>query len=132
MPYLAFRTRQSARVQNFIAAIVPHPVTGDPPSVQSLAAENALGVRVQRGQQVTDIYLNLQADGRRMHVNTNNTIAGWDTDAYLLAWTRPVDRMDDPGAARRIFVADGSYLRRDGKVYLHSLAKVFQVWEPGA
>jgi hypothetical protein len=133
MPYLAFRTSESVRVQKFIIAIIPYgdAGAGDLPTIQSLAGNDALGVRVQRGNAITDVYLNLQADGRRMHLNSNNTIAGWDTDAYLLAWTRPGEHLDDPAAITRFFVSCGSYVRREGKVYLDSLSKVFAVWEPG-
>ena len=66
-----------------------------------------------------------------MHLNTNNRIAGWDTDAYLIAWTRPAARMDDPGAVSRFFVSCGSYVRREDRVYLDSLSKVDAVWKPG-
>ncbi|HEY3940326.1 MAG TPA: heparinase II/III family protein [Bryobacteraceae bacterium] len=131
--YLAFRTTQRAKAQQFVTAILPHPGqdTTALPTVQRLAGTDALGVRIQHGSSLTDVYLNLQADGRRMHLNSNNTIDGWETDAYLLAWTRPVDRADDPAAVSRFFVSCASYLRRDTKVYLDSLSKVFAVWEPG-
>jgi len=130
IPYFAFRTRRPARVQKFIIAIVPHPrQPGDEiPSLQLLQGSDALGIRIQRAKSVTDVYLNLQADGRRMHVNSNNTIAGWETDAYLLAWTRPTADSDDPAAVIRFFVACGSYLRRSGKVYLDSLSKRSLAW----
>jgi hypothetical protein len=132
MPYLAFRTRESAKVQKFITALVPHPPEGTNqlPSIELLTATNALGVRIQDGNNMTDVYLNLQADGRRMHLNSNNTIAGWDTDAYLLAWTRPAASGDEVAAVNRIFVGCGSYLRRQDRVYLDSLSKVFSVWRP--
>lgn len=133
VPYLAFRTRETARVQKFVTAITPHPShgAGALPSVKLLSVTDAIGARIQMGNRVTDVYVNLQADGRRMHVNSNNTIHGWETDAYLLAWTRPSDRIDDPAAVTRFFVSCGSYLRHDGKVHLDSLSKVFAVWEPG-
>jgi hypothetical protein len=132
IPYYVFRTRESTQVQKFITAITPHsPQGGTLPVIQPLSGTDAVGVRIQNGNQVTDVYLNLQADGRRMHLNSNNTIDGWETDAYLLAWTRPSDRPDDPSAVTRFFVSCGSYVRREGKAYLDSLSKVFAVWEPG-
>jgi hypothetical protein len=81
---------------------------------------------------VTDVYLNMQADGRKMHRNSCNVIDGWDTDAYLFAVTRPkgADR-NDPDAAMRYFIASGSYLRKNGKVVLDSLSKVDAVFIPG-
>jgi hypothetical protein len=69
------------------------------------------------------------ADGRRMHRNSNNIIDGWDTDAYLIALTRPADvTATDPDTLTRCFVASGSYLRKDGKVLLQSLSKVYTVF----
>jgi len=92
-----------------------------------------IGVRLKQQGEVTDVYLNLQADGRRMHVNSNNVIDGWDTDAYLLALTRPAGaRESDPDTVTRYFVACGSYLRQGGRPVLDSLSKVDAVWRPGA
>ena len=67
-----------------------------------------------------------------MHRNSCNTIAGWETDAYLFAVTRPKgSAADDPDAATRYFVACGSYLRTDGKVVLDSLSKLYTAFTVG-
>ncbi len=133
MPYLAFRIRQNARVQKFVTAIVLHTSSGGGlPAVQPFSANESIGARIETGNTITDVYLNLQADGRRMHVNSNNNIEGWETDAYLLAWTRPAARSADPNAITRFFVSCGSYLRRQGRVYLDSLTKIDAVWRPTA
>jgi hypothetical protein len=133
VPYLAFRTRQSARVQKFVTAIVLHsPADGSLPEVQPLSAKDSIGARIETASTVTDVYLNLQADGRRMHLNSNNNIDGWETDAYLLACTRPAGGSADQNAVNRFFVACGSYLRRQGRVYLDSLTKIDAVWRPTA
>lgn len=74
---------------------------------------------------MTDVYFNLLADGRIRHRNANADLGGWQTDAYILALTYP-----EGGEARkpqRWFVADGSYLRRDGRVELDSLSKAFVI-----
>jgi oligo-alginate lyase len=115
-------------------AVIPYAPGGEGqrPLVHPIAGgENSLEVQIENGVTATDVFLNLQADGRRMHLNTNNRIAGWDTDAYLIAWTRPAARMDDPGAVSRFFVSCGSYVRREDRVYLDSLSKVDAVWKPG-
>ncbi|MGH9351408.1 MAG: heparinase II/III domain-containing protein [Terriglobia bacterium] len=133
IPYLVFRASQPSRAQKFITAIIPSPPGGgDLPVLQPLAGAECLGVRVQTGGAVTDVYLNLRADGRRSSLNSNNTIDGWETDAYLLAWTRPAGHagpVGDPEAVTRFFIACGSYLRRRDRVYLDSLSKVFAVWQ---
>ena len=99
--------------------------------IERLKADDAIGVRLIEGEMVTDVYLNLRADGRKMHRNSCNIIDGWDTDAYMFAVTRPkgTDK-NDPDSAVRYFVACGSYLRRDDKVVLDSLSKVYTVFVP--
>ena len=118
----------------FITAILPVPNNGTTslPLLERLTDREAIGVRIRGDKAVTDIYLNLRADGRKMHRNSCNTIDGWETDAYLFAFTRPVgsDR-GDLDAAQRYFIACGSYLRKNGKVVLDSLSKVYTVFTPG-
>ena len=132
--YLAFTPKQSAQEAKFITAVFPLEPGGEEPSVkvERLKANEAIGVRVTQGNMLTDVYLNLRADGRKMHRNSCNIIDGWDTDAYVFAVTRPGDAdEDDPDSAVRYFVACGSYLRRNGKVVLDSISKVYTVFVPG-
>ena len=131
VPYLAFTPEGDAREAKFVTALVPMPRNdeGRVPRITSLNSENALGVRIQNEETITEVWLNLMADGRRMHRNSNNVIDGWDTDAYLIGLTRPVDAADsDPDSITRCFVACGSYLRKNDKVVLHSLSKVYTVF----
>ena len=60
----------------------------------------------------TTIALNIKADGRAMHINSNAVLLGWDTDAYLLALH-----------GRDYYMLGGSYLRRNGAVLAFSLGK---------
>jgi len=129
VPYLALTPEGESREAKFITALIP--INGDKPTprLEPLHADNALGVRIHTDQTTTDLWLNLMADGRRMHRNSNNIIDGWDTDAYLIALTRPAGvTATDPDALTRCFVASGSYLRKDGKVLLQSLSKVYTVF----
>lgn len=129
--YLALTPEGDRREAKFVTALIPLPGNGneDIPRITSLQSQNALGVRIEDDKTVTDVWLNLMADGRRMHRNSNNVIDGWDTDAYLIGLTRPVDATDgDPDSITRCFVACGSYLRKDGKVALDSLSKVYTVF----
>ena len=119
------------REAKFVVAVVPmRKADGDPvPHIESLTAENAIGARIRDDKTITDVWLNLMADGRRMHRNSNNVIDGWDTDAYLIALTRPAEAIEsDPDSITRFFVACGSYLRKNGKVTLQSLSKVDAVF----
>ncbi len=132
--YLAFAPEGKLREAKFVVALVPlrKASAGPMPQIESRTADNAIGVRIRADKTITDVWLNLMADGRRMHRNSNNVIEGWDTDAYLLALTRPVDVSEsDPDSITRCFVACGSYLRKNGKVTLHSLSKVNAVFTCG-
>ncbi|WP_428660190.1 heparinase II/III domain-containing protein [Runella sp.] len=96
------------------------------PFIEKLEGTNMIGVKLTQNGKVTMVYLNLLADGRLMHRNANNTIDGWETDAYLTAITFPEHAdLTNPDNATSIFVSNGSYLRKDGKTFLHSLSKVF-------
>lgn len=131
--YLALSPEEVGRENKFITAVLPLGSGDKEPQVQieRLKANDAIGVRLIEGEMVTDVYLNLRADGRKMHRNSCNIIDGWDTDAYMFAVTRPkgVDK-NDPDSVERYFVACGSYLRRDGRVLLNSLSKVYTVFVP--
>jgi hypothetical protein len=130
LPYLALTPQNTSREAKFITALVPVPKDNSKPlpRIETLSAENAVGVRIRNDETVTDVWLNLMADGRRMHRNSNNVIDGWGTDAYLLALTRPVGTDGNPDSIARYFVGCGSYLRKDGKVALQSLSKVYTVF----
>ena len=132
--YLAFTPEQPVRDAKFITAMFPLDPGSEKPAVQveRLNANEAIGVRLSDGKMLTDVYLNLRADGRKMHRNSCNVIDGWDTDAYMFAVTRPKDADEnDPDSGVRYFVACGSYLRKNGKVVLDSLSKVDAVFVPG-
>lgn len=121
--YYAIVPPGQTRVMKFITAIVLNP--DKPPQIERLEAKNMIGVRIQQSGTTTDVYLNLLADGRLRHRNAINNINGWETDAYMLAIT---SSGDSPSC---FFVADGSFLRRNGELLLDSLAKVFAVRENG-
>jgi hypothetical protein len=132
--YLAFSPEAVSRQNKFITVVLPCSTGGKKPAVQieRLQDNDAIGVRLSDAETVTEIYLNLRADGRKMHRNSCNIIDGWETDAYLFAVTRPKGTTrNDPDSTVRYFVACGSYLRKDGKVVLDSLSKVYTVFTPG-
>ena len=144
IPYLALSPPEDLSEAKFIIAIIPLPATiknreaatepkgevdGELTQLKLLKAKNMLGVRVTAKDKITDVYLNLRADGRRMHRNSNNIIDGWDTDAYLFALTRPADAQpNDIDSVTRYFIACGSYLRKENTVILDSLSKIYTVF----
>lgn len=135
MTYYAFADPEPSRRTKFITAVLLVNETNKAslPQLERLQGTNYIGVRVRQGGTTTDVNLNLLADGRIMHRNANLKVNGWETDAYLTAITFPDGRdMTDPDAASRYFIAQGSYLRREDKVVLDSLSKVFLMAERSA
>lgn len=124
LTYLGFQPANRAEREKFIVAIQPVQPGTTPSKVERLEGLNWQGVRITGAGKVTEVYLNLLADGRIRHRNANATLGGYDTDAYLLGLSWPIgaDRAKRPA---EIFVANGSYVRRDGTVLLDSLSKVF-------
>ncbi|WP_133244794.1 heparinase II/III domain-containing protein [Caulobacter radicis] len=123
-PYVRLQAPGVTDRTKFVVALTPngpHPA----PRIEKVETKDWLMVRITQKGEVTEVYFNLLADGRIRHRNANADLGGWQTDAYILALTYP-----EGGSAakpRRWFVADGSYLRRDGRVELDSLSKAFVV-----
>jgi len=132
--YWSVRPMQKAQDAKFVTAIVPFEEgeEGDLPEVEALRGANMLGARIRDRGTVTDVYLNIQADGRRAHQPTMNTMNGWETDAYLLAVARPEgSEEDDPDSVGSYFVGCGSFVRCRGKVVFSSLSKAHAAWSTG-
>jgi hypothetical protein len=119
-----------ARDTKFITAILL-PDKNNPeklPRIERFEGVNMIGVKIFENGMVTYVYFNLMADGRIMHRPNFDTFDGWETDADIVAITYPEDAdKNNPDAATRFLVSDGSYLRKDGKVVLSSLSKVFMI-----
>ncbi|RXK61642.1 DUF4962 domain-containing protein [Lacibacter luteus] len=95
------------------------------PKIEKLEGNNYIGVRVTENGITTDVYFNLMADGRIMHRNSHNEINGWETDAYLMSMSYPEGSIPSTSNVKSWFVANGSYVRKNGEVVLHSLSKIF-------
>jgi len=129
--YLALVPEGESREAKFITAIMPLAGSSksSPAEVTLLEGDEMIGVRIRADGKVTEVFMNLRADGRRMHRNSNKVIYGWDTDAYIFATTRKEGAADDPDSVDRCLVVCGSYLRKNGKVMLDSLSKVYSVFD---
>ncbi|MBA0884951.1 heparinase II/III domain-containing protein [Flavobacterium undicola] len=94
------------------------------PVIEKFEGKDFLGVRITQNGETTEIYLNLLADGRIKHRNSLNVMNSWDTDAYLMALTFPEGAdSSNPKNIKRLFLSDGSYLRKEGKPLIHALSK---------
>jgi hypothetical protein len=123
-PYLRLQAPGVSDRTKFVVALTPNG-SAAAPRFERVETKDYLLVKIHQKGQVTEVYFNLLADGRIRHRNANATLGGWETDAYILALTYPEG--GGPRKPDRWFVADGSYLRRDGKVELDSLSKAFIV-----
>ncbi|WP_347302115.1 heparinase II/III family protein [Croceibacterium sp. TMG7-5b_MA50] len=119
--FYRFEPAELAQRQKLITAILPEEV-GPAVELERLAGPNMIGVRVRAGERVTEVYMNLTADGSVKHRNSIATVMGWETDAYMVAVTYSAT-----GTIERLLLANGSYLRRDGEVWLDSLSKRYLI-----
>ncbi len=123
-PYLGFQPTRKDDREKFLVAVQPEVPCRAAAKVERIEGLNWIGVRITDATRVTEVYVNLLADGRIRHRNANATLGGFETDAYLLALSRPVGSAAG-STPDRFFVADGSYVRKDGTVWLDSLSKLF-------
>ncbi len=122
VPYWSIIPPEEARVMKFIVAIILNPERS--PKLERLETARAIGVRITKEQgDETEVWLNLQADGRMQHRNSDNLLGEWDTDAYLLA----VTKRKGEAKPSRLFIANGSWLRNEEEVVLDSLTKTFAI-----
>jgi hypothetical protein len=132
--YYAFEPPDKTNQVTFVVALILKDPAKPDPLVERFQSQNMEGVRITQSGTVTEIYVNTLAEGRIRHRPAIVEANGWDTDAYLTALTFPekADR-SKPENITGLFVADGSFLRRNGVVVYDSLSKVFMnaAYAPG-
>ena len=114
----------------FITAIILKDSANDRniPVIERLHNETMNGLRITQDGKVTELYLNLLADGHIMHLNSINNFNGWETDAYLTGISYPATVKNvQPQDITEYFMAYGSYLRKDGKILFNSLSKLYMI-----
>jgi hypothetical protein len=114
----------------FITAIILKDSVNDKniPEIEKLHNETMNGLRITQNGKVTELYLNLLADGHIMHLNSVNNFNGWETDAYLTGITYPQGvKAVTPETVTGYFMAYGSYLRRENKTLFSSLSKLYMI-----
>jgi Heparinase II/III-like protein. len=96
------------------------------PVVERFDGKDFLGVRITQNGETTECYFNLLADGRIKHRNSLINMNGWDTDAYLLALTfKQGADYTKASNLKRMFIGQGSYLRKGGEPVIRALSKFF-------
>lgn len=73
--------------------------------VLSLSGDEWCGAKITYKSKVYEIFYNFRADGRCMHINSNHSFDGWQTDAYMLIIRRSAQKTEWQ-------IVCGSYLRR--------------------
>lgn len=122
IPYLALSPETTSQSMQFVAAICLNPHA--PPKFDVIKERDYLGICIQNGAGVEELYLSLRA------ISTPGTqdiqIGEWTTDAYLLH----LSRASAETPVERFFIVDGSYLRRGDRSQLESLSKLNACWCP--
>lgn len=121
-PYLGFQPVGKSDREKFLVALQPRNNDQTPARLERIEATDWIGVRVIGTDRITEVYFNLLADGRIRHRNANARIAGFETDAYILAVSHPAGR-NGSAEPDEITVVDGSYVRQSGRVIVDSLSK---------
>jgi hypothetical protein len=124
MPYLVFSPGVPMQSRRFVTAICLNPDAV--PKFEVMEEQNYLGVRVQSGDAVEELYLDLRAI--RGPQTSDLQVGDWVTDAYLLHFKRA--NVNDE-SVERFFMGDGSYLRYKGRSVIESLSKLTACWAPG-
>lgn len=115
--YYAFKAGEKTDVMQFVSFYGLHDAADLIP--EKISGKNWIGLRFAYEENSYEVAYNLLADGRKMHENSNNTLLGFETDAYLLAVRRA------PGGKETVLMVYGSYLRRDGQSLYESFTKDF-------
>ena len=116
-PCLALRDEAKERTHTLFHTLELDPENGSV-TYETLTCEHGEGLKITDGPVEREIWYNHLADGHVMHDNTQATIGGYDTDAYLLMITR-----DKREHTERVLAVCASFLRKDGKVFHSSFAK---------
>lgn len=100
--YIAVSAKGKSRVMQFINVIsIERDI-----KIKPIEGANQTGVEIEDNGVSTYIYYNILADGRNMHINSNNNLGGYDTDAYILAVR-----------GKKALVVQGSYLRKNRSLF---------------
>lgn len=119
------------RVKGVTAIILKDTVGQQAPNIERREGSGWIGLRVERGDSITDVYINQLADGRLMHLNSWIQPDGWDTDAYMFAITYPANAKPTPENSS-IFLCYGSALRRGSESWFASQSKLNVMKTQGA
>ncbi len=111
--YLQRETQAAAKDICFVHLLALSPV-----AVTPLRGDSYEGVAITKGDVSWRVYYNKEADGRKMHENSNNRLGDYDTDAYILVERTCREKTD-------LFMAYGSYLRLGEKPLFADFAKRF-------
>lgn len=116
MPYIELSTDEKKR-----SHLLAHTIEldcDDETKITLLNGNNSRGLKIESSGFIREVWFNDMADGHIMHDNSNNVIAGFDTDAYMLMTSE-----DKNTGEKRVLAVCASYLRYNGKALLASFVK---------
>jgi hypothetical protein len=115
LAYLSLRQTSTSESTKFLGILRAGRVLV-PMQVVRREGDEWIGARIESERWQWDVYCNLRGDGRRQHVNSNQCIDGWQSDAFLLGFRG--------GDANKMLLIDGSYLRgEEGEVVVDCFSK---------
>jgi len=121
MPYAELSTLKKDRTHLLITTIeLDH--DEKPFSFRLLEGKNATGLLIEDERTSREIWFNHMADGHVMHDNSNNIIAGYDTDAYMLMLMH--NKADNKETALCVCT---SYLRKEKSLYSSFIKKTTEI-----
>lgn len=126
--YFRIEYPKEVKQTKFMTAVILKDSVNDVniPLIERLHNETMNGVKITQNGKVTEIYLNLLADGSIMHLNSVNSFSGWETDAYMLGVTYPQgSKQVSPSDVEDYFIGYGSFLRKAGIPVFSSLSKLY-------
>ena len=124
IPYLIFSPGDPKQICQFITAVCLNP--NAMPEFELLQGDQYIGIRMLTTDTVEEIYLDRRAIRTPGTISIN--VGDWVSDAYLLHFKRA---RTGNQAVQRVFMVDGSYLRRKGRSMIESLSKLTACWTPG-
>ncbi len=129
--YSIMAPEKANRIKGVMAIILKDsPDDKDLPDIQRITGHEYIGLRIKFKGIVTEVYLNERADGRLMHLNSIKEMGGFQTDAYLFAFSYPEGEKPETSNISRYFLAYGSFIRKGGTSIFENQQKVTCVIRP--
>ncbi len=113
---ISYKNNNSTNTAQFVSVYLLNNAVNQV-KVKEIKQNDAMALEIRKKDVVYKIAYNLEADGRRMHVNSNNVLFGLNTDGYILI-------IKETPLKKEYFSVYASYLRKNDKSYFESFSKI--------